>query len=465
MEGERTKKAASRKETEKKSSSSSKHDKHSKKDKKDKKKRHSEKEPEPQKKKRKASVAQVGNGDKQVPDLHPLKKVCGWLTMLSIPFDESRLSKVKRHQEKRYLELVEVMSGLKTKGLIYAYSVRTPLGRLFWYSQPEREFKNVREEHNFIKLTGYTKEAELKMIDIQNGLSDNQRKAALDHLGLTGSDIVLPETWLFALIEIGVIPREEEKPLSTQSTDAVLFHDTVKKQTYWLSSELGKARFRQVIVTHTRTITENNILNEIGSLSRKRKEIVQFLDDLNCTASTIHTMSDGSKRQRNSKIASSKPSRTEKKKKELKKKKLSSESEEEDVASAKMEVEKPAKPSSKSKSRAEPRTKKQKQEATELLMQQSPLLAMRSSLSALLESSNSSSGSYSSASSSSSSDEESIEPPRKSKVSSSSKRPQDASSIAKSLQVKRDIEGSLKLKQVIEDALDPEIRAWRTLAK
>lgn len=451
-------------------------------------------------KKRKA----VDDGDK---DPNSVTRVAADLNKLSIPFDVVKLAKVKRRHEKRYEELTEVMrsdSGT-AKGLIFAYSVKTPVGRIFWYSPETRKFKPVRLENSLIKLTKYPKEALLNIADIQKSLSEKERKAALDCINATESDIVKPETWLFALVETGIVEKDSDiPPLSTQASEAVLVHDIEKKQTYWMNSDMGKARFSLAVVTRTRTITENNLNNEIIAFSNKRKAICRLLEDLGCLTGTPVKMNDGTIKIRTSALATSKPDKKQKKSK--KSKKISEEEDEDedvDVLTAEAEISEPEKKKKKTppQSQAEqkkkkrptakkvklvvedeaeveessevenPKTKKRKIEPA--IPQQSTvtLSGVKELMETDLELSSASSSSTTTSTSKSDSDSESeslddrkrrvmpekekIIPPYK-----SSTNP-NATSVAASLKFKHNIDEALRCKKILDGVADREIRDFR----
>jgi len=453
----------------KKVSKSDKHDK-KKKDKSHKKDKKSSKQaaviptpvPEVNKKKRKAEAIEGDEKKKgsSAAETNGVEKVINELAKLSIPVDMTKLNRVKRHQPREYEELVTLMNGEKTKGIIYAYTVKTPIGRIFYYIHKEKRFRALRVENNLIKLVKYPKENTLNVAEIQKSLSDSQRKAALECIGLHESDIVTPENWLYAMIETGVIEREPEKASSTLAVESVLLHDQAKKQTYWLGSAKAKELFPNAVVTRTRTITDSNVDNEITALYNKRREILKYVEGLACiTIAGTVTLSEpppSASKPRSSEIASMKTGKdiflehTPEKKK------------------------KTTPPTPKKVVEQQPKTKKQKVETP-------PPQRLKATVASSEEDESESSDSYSS-SSSSASESSSISEPEEKKV-KKRRNPEESlkamlkkkqkagtlkvgtdpngTTIAKSLEVKRNIEEALKHAKVIDDQMDPDIYFFR----
>ena len=447
-----------------------------------------------------------------------LEKVTEELTKLYVPFDSSKLGKLRRHDIKCYEELVEIMSEQKLKGLIYAYSVKTPVGRIFSYEPKERKFKSLHREHNLITLAKYTEEGLLSLTEIQKTLSDAQRKSLLEAVGITGSDLVTPENWLYAFIEGGIIVHNTTKPLTTQSTGAILFHDVNKKQTFWLTSTKGKERFARAIVTRTRTIHDSNMENELTNLLAKRKEIIRFLEKNEClaTATTTTTVSLSVENGNDTMIITTTPIPPQPSKKKASRALAPDTTIFDDHGERKKPTAPVPTPSKKKKAAAtttptpskkkpepKPRAKKQKIEHVAEKEEEMPVRTqskisqlMREKLNALAFSSEDdsdesleekkkkndeeeegegSSGSSSSQSTSESSEdsEESIDRKKEAQLKAAVMKKQqkagykpntdpNATSITKSLEVKRNLDEALKHKKVMDDLLEPEIRYFRT---
>jgi len=406
--------------------------------------------PEVNKKKRKAVPAELSE-EEQVSkkatniDAAPLDKVLSELRKLCIPVDDSKLGKLKRQHAATYDELVELMGSPKTKGLIFTFSVKTPIGRIFWYVAKERKFFSLRNEHNLIKLVDYANEKSLNVVEIQKSLTDSQRKACLDCLKASESDLVPAERWLYALIETGIIKREAEKPHSTQAAEAVLFHDDARKQTLWLGSTKAKEIFPLAIVTRARTITENNIEAELKNLYDKRKAISNFIESHDClVTATLVTLSEPLNKSRATELVPAKTAFDIHKEHEEPKKKA--------VKSAKP----PAKKRKTEKpSQAQVTSASSEEEA---IKPKKPVKKQR------LPSSSSSSSSESEDSQPCSKAEARLKAQlmKKHKGQIKSSTEPNATTIAKSLEVKRNIDEALKHKKVIDDLADPEIRFFRT---
>lgn len=250
----------------------------------------------PESKKRKVDAAALDNpeeGEKKAsPDLNTPARIFEWLQLLSIKVDEKALRTLKAQNEQDFNELAKMMTDPSEKGLIYQFSVKTPIGRMFWYSDQANAFKNVAMHHNVVRLTQYAKEASLNVDDCIKQLSDAQRKTVLQCLGVTetGADSLKTSQWLFALIETNVLERSNEKCDYKQCMEPYLLHDTMTKHSYWLGSKDGKAKLGRIVLSRTRAVTDKNIDSEYGALLKKRTEIIDFLKKALGSSSTVTTL-------------------------------------------------------------------------------------------------------------------------------------------------------------------------------
>lgn len=426
------------------------------------------------KKKRKAPS--TASDKEKSSDPSSVENVALDIKKLGIAFDMEQLAKMKRKHPKDYETLINMLRGKKTKGLVYAFNTKTPLGRMFYYYRPDREFKNVRASYNLVKLVKHHKEKELNIAAYQSEMSEKQRKTAFDAMGvasLVEASTLSPAKWLYGLVETNIIEKQQDQPLSTQPAESILYHDHVNRETHWLCSTSGKPIFSQVILTRTRTVTENNINNELLALKNKRKDISHFLDKHDCVRSSHVVMSDGSLKNRPSDIVASKPKKKKSSKKhdELKpekaKKKSTASPRKKKSSNDTMEVEKPKKPQ-------KPMAAALLEKAAFLPPEQQSLLkeilaaSSSSSSSSEVEEkvkvADKSSGSSSTSSSSSSCEEsEEAQPPTKKRKLSEAPKATTPPVVNPVLTMKQKIEEVRQNKKLIDECMDPEIRDFRTM--
>lgn len=230
------------------------------------------------------ATAKAAVEKKKMIDQNTPEKMLEWLSILGIRCDDKQLRAIKVHHNDMYQELFRIATNEQAKGLIYAYSVTTPIGRMFWYSPEEKVFKSAHSHLNLIRLKKYEKEALLNITTIKEGLTGEQRQKALACLGIVvaqdeedAGETLKPEQWLFALIESGVLRRHSEKPDYKEKVEHCLLHDTEAKQTYWTGSKACKSKLNRIVVSRERAVTEKNIDAEYTRLLAKRTEIVTHL--------------------------------------------------------------------------------------------------------------------------------------------------------------------------------------------
>ena len=210
-------------------------------------------------------------------------KVVEWLEMIDIAVSEKHMTALRREKPALFRQLVYVMTNEASRGFIFSYLILTPIGRMFFYAQEDGIFKSVHDEFNIVRLTQYDKEADVKITELVKALTAEQRAAALALLGVTEekAEGVTPGSWLFALIENNVLERRKEKPDYKQNAEPCIVHDVAKKESFFMCSKLGKSRLQSVIiVSRARAITEKNIEAEYALLDKKRADIeaeVNFL--------------------------------------------------------------------------------------------------------------------------------------------------------------------------------------------
>lgn len=231
------------------------------------------------------TVAKPQTEKKAAPDQNTPEKLLAALTMLSIKCDEKQLRAIKIHCNEMYVELFKIAGDEAAKGLIYAYTVSSPIGRMFWYSPEEKRFKSTRAHLNLITLKKYEKETLLNLATIKETLTEEQRKKALACVGVASTeeegdeavDSLKPEQWLYALIESGVLRRRSETPDYKEKVEHCLWHDTEAKQTFWLGAKACKTKLNRVVLSRERTVNEKNIEAEYERLLKKRAEIAAYL--------------------------------------------------------------------------------------------------------------------------------------------------------------------------------------------
>lgn len=232
----------------------------------------------------KNSKKSPSSASKRPPVLDSVERVVERLGMLHIKIDEKQLTMLKQTLPHLYQELVEIMNVSTVRGVIFNFMCTTPISRIFTYSDSDKTFHSIfYEKHDLVTLVDYDLEKSLDVAKTVSELSAEDRAEALAYLreGEENFDEenVQSEQWLNALIHLNIVEISPTKPEHHDKAENCLLHYATFKKTYWLSSATGRARLGRAVTTRYREV-ENQEKNRVAAetLLAKRAELIAFAE-------------------------------------------------------------------------------------------------------------------------------------------------------------------------------------------